>query len=98
MNYPVIIRSEAESDISNAIAYYDEIKIELGQDLRCSIAECIDLLRQYPELYAPRYGKTRPVRLRRFPYLLSYVFENEVIVVLGVVHCSLQHETWNSRR
>ncbi len=98
MNYPVIIRPEADQEILSARDHYDGIDNELGNDVRASIAECINRIREHPELYACLYCKVRPVTLRRFPFILSYVFENERVVVLGLVHSSLPHEAWNRRK
>jgi len=97
MNYPVNIRPEADEEFFNAREFYRSIADELGDDIRASIAECIERISDNPELYATVYGKIRPVTLRRFPFILSYVFENQRIVVVGLVHANLPHEIWNRR-
>jgi hypothetical protein len=98
MSYPVIIRPEAEVEIRGMHEFYGTISEELGDDARDSVAESIDRIQQFPELYASTYGKVRPVPIRQFPYILSYVFEFERIVVLGLVHSSAPHEIWNQRK
>jgi hypothetical protein len=97
MSYPVIIRPEAYDEIRGMHKFYQSISNELGDRARNSVSECIDRIRQFPELYASAYGKVRPVPIRQFPYILSYVFEFDRVVVLGLVHSSVPHGTWNRR-
>ena len=73
------------------------ISDELGDRARDSLSASIDRIRQFPELYASLYGKIRAVPIREFPFILSYVFEFDRVVVLGLVHSSVPHETWNRR-
>lgn len=98
MNYPVIIRPEADIEIREMHEHYRSISEDLGNDALDSVAESVDRIRQFPELYASTYGKVRPFPIRRFPYILSNVFEFERVVVLGLVHSSVPHETWNQRK
>lgn len=98
MSYPVIIRPEAEDEIKWVQEYYFALSTELGEDLRLSVVECIERIGEHPELYAALYGKVRPVALRRFPFILSYVFESKRVVVIGLVHSSFPHESWNRRK
>ena len=97
MNYPVIIRPEADDEIRVMYSFYQSISDELGDRARDSLSASIDRIRQFPELYASLYGKIRAVPIREFPFILSYVFEFDRVVVLGLVHSSVPHETWNRR-
>lgn len=95
--YPVRISPEADEDILHVQAYYANINQALGNEVRDAIVECIERIRNHPELYAMLYGPIRPATLRRFPFVMSYVFEDNWVVVLGLVHSSMPHDFWNSR-
>ena len=89
----------AEEEFFAALRFYrDSESGEVASDFEREIRRCVELLLHDPEM-AARFGVT-PARgklLRRFPYTLFYVVEDEVISILAVAHQSRRPGYWTGR-
>ncbi len=97
MNLQVLIKDGARSDISTAYQYYGEISPQLAEDFLDRIDESIERVRSGPEMYARVFGEIRQVKLRRFPFVISYLFEDNKIIVLAVLHGHRNPREWQDR-
>ena len=86
MNLEVIIRPEAELDISDAFHWYEDKMDSLGHRFLIQVDTAIKFITRYPQVAPVEYRGTRKHLLRRFPYKLIYLIENDKIIVLGVIH------------
>ncbi len=95
---PYRIRSEAEADLNEAYNWYERQREGLGADFMLCFEESLQKVRRNPEIY-PRARKTmRRAWIRRFPYGLFFVVEENVVVVLGIFHSSRDPRHWGSRQ
>jgi plasmid stabilization system protein ParE len=94
MNNSIIIRPEAESDISDAYSWYDDRILGLGSEFIDCIDDAINSILLNPESYAIVFKNIRRILVRRFPYAVYYIYEESVIVVLAVFHFKRNPKSW----
>ncbi|MGE5341545.1 MAG: type II toxin-antitoxin system RelE/ParE family toxin [Candidatus Omnitrophota bacterium] len=86
MNYQIIIRPEAEKDLSESYRWYQEKVPGLGSEfLRC-VDSALDLITKSPKLYQEVYKNIRRAIIHRFPYEIFYVIKGDTVIVLAVFH------------
>jgi toxin ParE1/3/4 len=92
------ILREAELELSNAIAYYEEIQPGLGLGLKREAWQCIRWIRENPTVPRLRPKGYRRVKLKRFPYYAAYFVWNDIIWVLAIAHVRRRPEYWMDRK
>ena len=75
MSFPTKLLPEARLDIVETIAWYNEQQTGLGKRFRSALAETISIIREQPLLFAERYRGVRLAPLKKFLYLVYYVFD-----------------------
>ncbi len=97
MTERAIILPEAERDMREAYAWYEERRRGLGEEfLRC-VDACILAIRRNPEMSAFACQNYRRALVRRFPYAIFYEFQEDTVVIYSVFHCSQDPEKWRRR-
>jgi toxin ParE1/3/4 len=94
----VKVLPEAESDITEAYQWYENKAKGLGLEFIRSIDARLHLIRRNPLAFVPIYKDVRRVLLRRFPYGLYYLVEDEWIAVLACFHAKRDPALLRSRR
>ena len=97
MSYPLVIRPEAEQDMSEARDWYDGQREGLGADFLTAVDEVFDRIRETPEMYAAEYKSVRRSGLSSFPYVVYYRIVGDTVEVLAVQHGSRNPRGWRSR-
>jgi toxin ParE1/3/4 len=82
----VIYKPTAVAELREAFEWYEHEQPGLGRDFLAEIARIERHLMATPELYQRVEDELRRATLRRFPYGLFYVIEEDVVVVLGCFH------------
>lgn len=93
----LIIRPEAESELLDAIDWYEARSPGLGSELLRCIDACFQRIFRNPELYPVVHRKVRMAIVRRFPDLVLYRLGKESISVIAVFHAKRDPKTWKSR-
>lgn len=86
MKYKVIIRPEAEDDLKEAFSWYEDKRTGLGYDFLLQVDAGINFINRNPEIHLIEYKGTRKHLIKRFPYKIIYLVEEEKIVILAVIH------------
>jgi plasmid stabilization system protein ParE len=86
MTAPVITHPEADREINQARAWYDEISPDLGNDFARRVLESLELIADNPRLYAEIGDGLRRAFVRRFPYHVNYRIGSDRVTVLAVFH------------
>lgn len=94
---PLIILPDAERDISEACAWYDEQQQDLGTEFLTSLNSKFLQLSEIPELNPPEYKTIRRSAVTRFPYVIYYRIVRNTIEVIAVLHGSRSPRAWRSR-
>jgi plasmid stabilization system protein ParE len=97
MNYRLIIRPEAELDLEDAFAWYESQDPGLGSEFVRAIDACISTIGRNPLAYRLIYQQARRALVRRFPYCLFYIVEEDIIFVIGCFHSKRNPRDWQDR-
>jgi plasmid stabilization system protein ParE len=92
--YSVRHKPAAAAEVEDAIGWYSQPDINQGAAFVQELERTEAHLRSHPELYQRVEDEIRRAVLRRFPYSLFYVIENDVVLVLACMH---QHRNPKSR-
>ena len=99
MNRRLIVRLEAEADITDGAVWYDSREPGLGLELTSEIHSAIARALRNPESF-PRVRRNPTVRrvlTRRFPYRIFFIVRPDAIVVFAVIHAARHDRVWRQR-
>ena len=99
MNRRLIIRPEAEADITDATEWYDSHEPGLGLELLSEVHSGITRAPKSPESFTRvrRNPLVRRVLTRRFPYRVFFIVRADAIVVFAVLHAARHDRAWKYR-
>jgi len=97
MTVQVRFRPEAEADVTEALAWYRERGLGLGEEFLRSLDSCLATIQRLPESNPVVHQDIRRALLRRFPYGIFYVYEGDVVTVLACFHAKRDPTTWKER-
>lgn len=95
MAYSIKIEPAAFNDIQQAIDYYNEQQAGLGKRFYHTILDSFDTIKLNP-FYEIRYDEMRCYYTKPFPFLIHFVVDEQKssIIVIAVIHTSLNPEKW----
>jgi plasmid stabilization system protein ParE len=88
----VILLPPADDELDEAIAYYNDQLTGLGDQFYSAFLTAVNCISRAPEAWRKVGENTRRINLARFPYLLLYVVDKEVILITCIAH---QHRNPN---
>lgn len=88
MAVDLIISVEAEQDISEAYAWYEDRRVGLGEEFLSSVDACLEAIRRQPELHPVVHESYRRALIRRFPCAVFYESVETTVTVYSVFHLS----------
>jgi plasmid stabilization system protein ParE len=99
MNRRLIIRPEAEADLTDAAVWYDSREPHLGLELVSEVYTAISRALTNPESFTRvrRTPTVRRVLIRRFPYRVFFIVRSDAIVVFAVLHAARHDRVWKHR-
>ncbi|MEX0268968.1 type II toxin-antitoxin system RelE/ParE family toxin [Leptolyngbyaceae cyanobacterium UHCC 1019] len=97
MSYSLIIRPEAELDIQDAFEWYEAQTSGLGSEFVRAVDTCLSGIGRSPLAYPIIHQKLRRALVRRFPYGILYVFDQDIIAVVGCFHGKRDPQSWQDR-
>ena len=83
-----LVRPAATFEIGEAFAFYEMERAGLGVEFFSCLEVGFARLRRNPFLHPVYLGKVRKTYLRRFPFSIFYIAENDLISVVAVYHSS----------
>jgi toxin ParE1/3/4 len=95
--YPLLITSDAEADIEDAVAWYQSLNPGLDTEFTRALEACFWSMRRNPDLYPVAQKNVRRALLRKFPYAVFYFVFDETIVILACFHMRRDPQDWQSR-
>lgn len=93
----LIIEPEAEADMGEAFAWYENQRRGLGHEFLLAIEASFAAIRRRPESFKSIRRDVRRAIMRRFPYGIFFVVEERTINVLAVLHAK-RNPTVTKRR
>jgi plasmid stabilization system protein ParE len=86
VKYKVIVSPEAEDDLKKTFFWYEDKRPGLGYDFLLQIDAGINYLNRNPKIYPTEFKGTRKHIIKRFPYKIIYLIEEEKIIIIAVIH------------
>jgi plasmid stabilization system protein ParE len=97
MKYTLIIRPQAEADLAEAYAWYEDKRRGLGYDFLLQVEAGMKYIERMAETHPINYRGTRQHLIKRFPYKIVYIVEHKAAVVLAVIHGKRSPESLKDR-
>jgi toxin ParE1/3/4 len=97
VSYRIVIRGVAEDDIAAAAKWYERQRAGLGRDFVASVRASLDKLRMHPDLGIVVFKDLRRCNVKRFPYGIFYVIDDDCPRILGVIHARRAPRVWKKR-
>jgi len=86
VSFGLVFKRLAEAEIAEVFAWYDQNGLDQGRAFLVELERVERFVRLNPLLYPKVEGDIRRANLRRFPYSLFYVVDDETVTVLSCFH------------
>jgi toxin ParE1/3/4 len=93
----IIVHSEAELELWQAVEYYEIRSVGLGLDFEQEIRRALLDIQEAPDRWPTRKYRTRCRLLHRFPYAIYYLELQDIIWVVAVTHTRRRPYYWRKR-
>ena len=97
MKKQLIIRPEAENEMAEAFDWYEIRSSGLGFDFLLCVEASFNSIARMPNKFPQVHLDVRRALVRRFPYELFFVENDEQIVILAVFHAKRNPKQWVER-
>jgi plasmid stabilization system protein ParE len=97
MSYKLILRPEAELDIQDAFAWYEAQMPGLGSEFIRAVDAGLSSIGRSPLAYQVIYKQVRQILIRRFPYRILYLYDQDLIVIVACFHSKRNPKSWKNR-
>lgn len=97
MIYDLLVSPEAEKDISDAFGWFEDHSKGLGSDFLLCVDAGVETISRTPLIYQIVYKNIRRCLIKRFPYGIYYIYDNDKVIVVGVLHASRNPKLWQKR-
>ena len=87
----------AKFELHDAVEYYNRESPGLGYELLWEVFFAIDRIKQFPQAWQRFHEDARRCLIRRFPYGIIYVQEQDRILILAVAHLHREPDYWIDR-
>jgi len=94
---PVVWIPEANEDLLEARAWYDNIRTELGERFALAVEATVAAIAGQPLQFAVVYRNLRRAGVRRFPYGIFFEVQEHRIVVIACFHGRRDPRHWQER-
>ena len=92
----IIVRAEAEADISDAYKWYESQRKGLGESFLLCIEESLARISRKPTIYRLVHKNVRRILIHRFPFGIFFVEDNRVVII-AVLHARRNPKAWKKR-
>ncbi len=93
----LIVRPEAEAEMSDAFDWYEDRVPGLGSEFLLCVDAVFNAILRSPEQFPRIHRAVRRALVRRFPYEAFFVEDEERVVVLSVFHAKRNPKRWQER-
>lgn len=92
------VRVAAEADIGRAARWYEAELPGLGAEFLESVQDSVAAILESPLMYPAVEGDIRRAIMRRFPFMVYFTLDDDVVSVLAVLHGRRNPDSWRARR
>jgi len=97
MNYFLTISEAAEDDIREAFLWYEEQLPNLGTRFEEHISSAMLKILENPLKFQVRHDRVHICFLKKFPYGIHFVLNEDEILIVSVFHTSRNPKRWKQR-
>ena len=97
MKYDLLLTESAELDIIEAFLWYESKMSNLGKIFQKKLEEQLKFLQRNPTAFQVRYRGIRIAFVKKFPFGIHYVIDENKIIVIAVFNTSKNPTIWDSR-
>lgn len=97
MKLEIVVRSEARNEILEAAKWYGNNLKGLGDRFLTSIDFAVTSIQKDPLAFPKVHKEIRRTLLKKFPFGLFYLFDDNRIVIIAVFHSSRNPMGWQRR-
>ncbi len=87
-----------EAEFLYAIDYYEECEANLGVDFALEVHFAIERIIAYPKSWSVVVDKIRRSLVKRFPFGILYIENENGIYILAVMHLHREPNYWQDRK
>ena len=87
----------AVDEVSEALAYYKAIDVNLSKRMVREIDEALNRIQQFPDGWHPLAGGLRQLRLKSFPYVVIFKAQTDVIGIIAFANTHRRPGYWRDR-
>ena len=91
------VQPEATQETDEAITWYEDKEPGLGLRFLHDLDILYASIARRPEIHQLVRGGFRRALMRKFPYAIFFEFNDQLVVVHAVFHCSRNPAGWRSR-
>jgi plasmid stabilization system protein ParE len=93
----IAVQPEAIKETDDAFGWHEEKEPGLGFRFLHDLETAYAAIARWPETYQPIPGGFRRALMGKYPYAVFFEFDQNLVVVHSVFHCSRNPEEWQSR-
>ena len=97
MTLPVVWTPEANEDLLDARAWYDNIRPQLGERFALAVDATVEALADHPLQFPIVHRGRRRAGVRRFPYGIFFEVEEHRITAIACFHGRREPRRWQLR-
>ena len=86
--YSLKVQSEAVIDIQEAFEWYEMQKNGLGFEFIEEVENGFENICKHPQYYTSVNADFRRLKVKRFPYLIVYEIDGDLVIVISIMHAS----------
>ena len=98
MRFNLELSSEAEIDFDNSYEYYNKQSKLVADKFYNSVNNSLNSIQNNPYSFQVLYKNIRSFALNKFPFVIYYYIEPDVIKVISVFHTSRNPYVWKKRK
>ena len=92
--FRVAYEEQVELDLISAVSYYNDQQKGLGARFFKEYLGQLNHIKRNPFEFQFRYDEIHAAPLKVFPFLIFYIVEDDLIIILSVIHSSQNPENW----
>ena len=97
MAFRLIVTPEVETDLNQAVQWYEARKPGLGAKFLANVTATVEEIVRMPEIHRTVERQYRRGLVKRFPYAVFYDLVGDTITIFGVFHTSRDPSRWQRR-
>jgi plasmid stabilization system protein ParE len=97
MTRRIVFRAEAETELAEAVDWYEARSHGLGAEFLRALDALLAQVERRPTLHPIVFGNARRATLRRFPYSLIYTVHDDELLIAACIHSKRDPSRWQKR-